>query len=458
MELEQELRKVEEIEYKNKSDPSTEYANTFVQRLPRYTVKPKGSKNWKTKKKYLEDRPIKAHLQGKYYVGVLSKWYPGWALLDFDNVSKEEPERIKEILRLDEKNSMKLSSESPDSYHLLFSPFCNNRPPTTRLLQIAFKQFALQNGIEVYPQAKRTIRLPFGYKQNCLDIEYRHLENWQEQFYWFQKLDNFNLSNIPNYQPELDLKIENPGQPNIFKEGEYLLRNGLQVKSSRNNAQFKMLYNLWRRNIPVSQAKIMVWHVIKNRHNGFSKDIITYPGQCKKEIIRQAGIIYNKYELACVYPDETHNIYGGYVTKKDIPDIVRISKANLPRMKFLSNLIKFCYPRKKRNLINIHSDKLIEWSQRNYLKYLEELIGSGIVKRGDKYSVDRFSKSIKIKWNFRDPNNAILDDSRAPNTFEDTIKLSYRPEEFRELLIKAGSERTTAINLTKRLFESVTNV
>lgn len=71
--------------------------------------------------------------------------------------------------------------------------------------------------------------------------------------------------------------------------------------------------------------------------------------------------------------------------------------------------------------------------------------------------VDKFLKSINIKWNFKDPGSAILHDGRASNTFEDTIKLSYEPEEFKELLKEAGSKRVTAINLTKRLYGSVTN-
>lgn len=126
-------------------------------------------------------------------------------------------------------------------------------------------------------------------------------------------------------------------------------------------------------------------------------------------------------------------------------------------MRFLSNLIKYCYPRRYRNFINIHSDNLIEWSGRKtYLRYLDELIRLGIIKRLNTYSVDRFSKSIKIKWTFRDPNNAILDDNRAPISFEDTIKLSYKPEEFRELLIRAGSSREVAIVKTSRLFKNIT--
>lgn len=117
--------------------------------------------------------------------------------------------------------------------------------------------------------------------------------------------------------------------------------------------------------------------------------------------------------------------------------------------------MKYCYPRRYRTFIDIHSSKFEEWSKRNYLQYLEGL--KGIIKRGDTYQVDKFSKSIKLNWNYKD-SNAILDDGRAPDTFEETINLSYKPEEFRELLQRAGSKRTTAIITVKRLYESVTNV
>jgi len=447
LKLEKELRKVEEIEYKSKLDPFTEYVDTFIQRLPRYTVK---VKNWKTKKKPLSDTPIKAHLNGQYYVGVLGKWYPEYSILDIDNIAQEEVEKIRDSLKLDSSNSMLYSSESPNSFHVLIRPSYNSRPPTIRLLQDTFKMFGKQNNIEIYPQANRTIRLPFGYRQNCLDFEYIDLKDWKEKLNWFLKLDDFNLSDIPYQQPELDLTYENPGRPDVFQEGSYLLQYGLQIKNSRHEAQFKMLYNLWRRNIPYSQAINIVWQTIKNKHNGLSRDIINNPGAVEKEIIRQAARIYDTYEHTYIYPDETHNGHNGYITKKDIADIVRIN-TSLPRMRFLYSLVKYCYPRRYRNFINIHSDKLREWSTENYLKYLEEL--RGIIKRGDAYQVDKFSKSIKIDWKFRDSKNAILNDGISPDSFEDTIKLSYRPEEFKELLKEAGSERHTAIKTVERIYK-----
>lgn len=433
-----------------------EYEKTFIQRIPRYTVKFKGDNGWKTKKKPLANILVKSHLLQKYIIGVLGKWYPEYSILDSDNVTIEEVERIRDSLGLNSSNSMLCTSESPDSYHLLIRPAYNHKPPTIRLLQDTFKQFGKQNNIEIYPQSHRTIRLPFGFNQECLDFEYISLKDWQEKLFWFLKLDDFDLSTIPNQQKELDLTYKNPNLSNVFEEGKDLLRNGLQISNSRHDAQFKVLYYLWRMNIPIDEAIKLVWLLIKEKNNGFSKDIITYPTTVKGEINRQAGRIYNTYEHAEIYPDETHNEHNGYITRADIADIIRVSKANSPRMKFIFNLIKYCYPRKQRNFLNIHSNKLIEWSSReNYNQYLEELHKLGIIKRGKSYLVDKFSKSITIDWKFRDPKEAILYDGRSPDSFEATIKLSYEPEEIKALLLNAGSERTTAIKMVNRFYESV---
>jgi len=440
----------------DKENAFNEYIDTFIQRLPRYAVKFKESDYWRTKKKFLVDLPIQAHLSKKYYVAVLGKWYPEYSILDIDNVPLEEAERIRDKLGLEPTNSMLCSSESPNSYHIIVRTSYNNKPPTIRLLQNIFKPFGKQNNIEIYPQPNRTIRLPFGYKQDCLDFEYRHLKDWKDKLYWFKKLDDFDLSTVPGQQIELDLNFKNPKLPSVFEEGKLLFQHGLQSPNSRHDAQFKVLYYLWRLNIPINEAIKLVWLLIKNKHNGFSKDIITRPIIVRKEINRQAGRIYNTYEHAYIYPDETHNSYNGYITKPDIRDIVRICKANLPRMRFLHCLVKYCYPRRQRNFINIHSDKLIEWSsKKSYLQYSDELNKYEIIQRGGAYSVDRFSKSIKINWNFRDSKEAILDDGRSPDTLEDTVRLSYEPEELKVLLFNAGSKRTTTIEIIKRVYESV---
>ena len=48
------------------------YKNFFIQRWPRYAIKHLGGKRWCTKNKPLCDKPILAHLEGKYFVGILA--------------------------------------------------------------------------------------------------------------------------------------------------------------------------------------------------------------------------------------------------------------------------------------------------------------------------------------------------------------------------------------------------
>ncbi len=440
----------------NEENAFNEYVDFFIQPTPRFAVKLKGNNtSWRTIHKFLEDKYVKAHLKQEISIATLSKWYPPCAILDIDNRLLNDVDEIRDILGLDAFNSMLCSSESTNCYHLLLKPTFNNKPPTIRLLQNIFKSFGKQNNIEIYPQANRPIRSPFGWKQFCLDFIYQNLLTWEDKLYWWKRLNDFDIATIPFYQQGLDLSFMKEKLPDYYEEGKLLLKNGLQRSNSRNESQFKMLYYLWRINIPFSVAMKLVLSVIKNKHNGFSKEVNRGNWRTiNGEITRQASKIYSTYELSYIYPDETHNNYNGYITKPDIPDIIRIGEGNSRRMEFLFNSVKHCYPRRHRAFINIHSDKLIEWSsKRTYLKRLDELKKSGIMQRGEKYSVDRFSKSIKINWDFKDTRDAILNDNRSPNTFKETIKLSCEPEEIKALLEKAGVKRTTAIEMIKRIYE-----
>ncbi len=431
-----------------------QYKKIFPQYIPRYAIKPIGTKKWIMQNKPLHDSYILQHLTGKINISCLGTWYNHYALLDVDSRDRGEVEEIRERLKLDTDNSMLFSSESKDSYHCLFSPTYNKKPPTLRLLNEILKPFAKENGVEIYPQPNKTIRLPFGYNQRPLDFEYVGLKDWEEYLYWFLKLDSFDLKSVPQ-QLRLELKIpKEKSNLTTYQEGKYLYLEGLQLPSSRHESQFKVLYWLWRNNVPLPTAISLVWDWIKVKHNGFSKQIIINPKSVLAEIQRQANHIYETYHYSGVYPDNTHNTFYGFITKEDINDIIIISEARLPKAKFSFNLIKYCNPRRYQTFVQLHRDSLVEWSStRTYLKNLDELQAKGIVKRYDSYKVDEFSKSIKINWKFKDIDKAILVDNRAPESFEDTIKACYKPEEFRELLIRAGSERTNAIKAVKNIFE-----
>jgi len=436
----------------------------LVQRIPKYATKPIGRGRWRTKKKPLSDIPIKAHLAGKYAVAILGKWYPEYAILDIDSRSRREAEEIRETLELDELNSMLIKSESEDSFHIIFIPEYHGKPPTLNLLKDSFVEFCRSRRVEIYPQRRRLIRLPFGPHQPLLDIEYMRLDSWKEKLYGFQKLNPFDLGSVKYHQLIFDFE-PGPGRlelpTNIFQEAQDLLDHGLQFPSSRHDSQGLILFYLWRKNIPVENAIEIVWDWINEKHNGFSKDILRSPRYVRKDIEGLAHWTWNKYQASQVYPDSTHKKHHGYITEPDIPDIIEATSGSLPRMKFLYNLVKFAYPRRHRKFIPYHRDRLVEWSSdRTYQKYLNELGEKGIAERGTSYLAESFSgsrgfaKSIKLDWKFRGSNEAIIYEGRSIETFGEAIKFRFKdkPEGFRQLLIKAGVKRTTAIEMINSIW------
>jgi len=430
------------------------YIDIFIQRMPKYAIEyPSG---WRMRKGPLTDFTIQKHLDRKQTVGTLGRWYPEYAVLDMDSVSEETVDRIRETLNLNEDNSMLLSSESPDSYHLLFKPVYNDNPPTLRLLKDVFDPFCKMRGIEIYPQKKRVIRAPFDAHHRRMDIEYSHIDNWQQQLYWFEKLDAFDLSGVEYHQPELSLWLPKQPLPGVstYTEGQELFQYGLQRPSSRHEAQFKVLYYLFQKNIPQSEAEQIVWHWINKLHNGFSETILINPSEVRAHINRQATKIYSDYEHARVYPNSTHNRHHGYITEPDIQEIVRICQGSIPRIKFLFNLIKYSYPRRHRIVLRLHTNKFIAWSgHRTYQKYLTELEVKGIASRGSGYLAGAFSKPLKVNWNYKDASDAVLLGGRSIDTLNSTVRQIYQARDFRDMLTGAGAYRTTAIEAVKRIYE-----
>jgi hypothetical protein len=446
-----------QAENKNKHQIETfrSYADLFVQRIPHYAVKK--SRSWTTKNKPLSDRPVQAHLAGRYAVAVLGKWYPEFGILDIDDRPRGTMEEIRGMLNLDDKNSMLFASESPDSYHVLLKPEYKEKPPTVRLLNDAFQNFCALQRIEIYPQAARPIRLPFGPRQEPLDYEYSCLKDWQSKLYWFQKLDSFDIKTVRGQQFLLDLELsKKPPIPTLLEDNpETLFQYGLQTPGSRHFSQFKILYWLWRQNVPRQTAFEMTLAWITKHHNGFSKDILRHPKAVKAEIARQAAYIYDKYELAKIYPDSTHNLFNGFIAKPDIENIVRIARGSLPRMRFLFHLVKFCYPRRFRTFVPVHTDRLIEWaSHQTYNKYLQEFEAQGLLKRGSAYQTGLFSKAIKLEWPFKTSSEAVLYDGRSIETFEQTAKTVFKPGEMRELIESAGASVPWSYKIIKNIWDN----
>ena len=431
-----------------------DYINNFVQRQPKYAVKHSSRNRWSTKNKPLADKPILAHLDGEYDVGVLSQWYPGFAVLDIDDAPMDHVDEIRDKLGLHENNSMLFASESDDSYHLIIKPSLNGNPPTVKRLQSAFKMFAIEHNCEIYPQSNRVIRLPFGKHHRPIDPQYYNLQDWHDGLYWFNKLDEFDLASVEGQQCMFDLHTDPVVvHSGIIQQAKELLENGLQMSSTRHESQFKILYYLWRQNISQDQAESIVFDCIKKKHNGFSKTIGPHPEQVRQEIRRQASHIYSKYDLSYVYPDVTHNMHNGFITEPDMQDIIRICSGSLPRMRFLFKLVAYSYPRQYRNYIGVHRDKLVDWSsERTYQKYLDELQIQGIAIRGKSYSCGSFSKNINLDWNYHNATDAILYEGRALSTFDEAVRLIMPPAEFRELLYRSGKRRSTTSMILKKIY------
>ena len=415
-----------------------EYVNLFVQRIPRFTLKTSPGKRWKTINKPLGDRLIQAHFEGSRAVGALGKWYPGHAILDIDKREIEQVQDMRDAVGLNESNSMLCSSESENSYHLLLRPVYHSKPPTVRLLSAIFQSFCRQNQIEIYPRARKCVRLPFGKIQRCLDTDMELVDTWEQKTYWFQKLDEYDLSGVPSQQLQFEFE-EKTGSLMLStsQRGQELFANGLQAPASRHDSQFEVLYYLWRKNVPLEEAEGITWTWIKKKHNGFSIDIMKSPAVVRKEIGRQALKIWGRYLE--VYPDSTHNTYHGYLTKADVVDVLKIACGSLPVARFLFNLVKYYYPRRHRDRINVHSDLLKSWASRDtYLDRIRGLERKRIVSRGKDYLVDVRSKQIKLKWNWRSLNDAILPDDRAPESLEATVRAAFTEEEARALLQASG--------------------
>jgi len=450
-----------------------DYTDVFIQRSPSFGVNYRSG--WRTLSYPLHDDLIKKHLECQKTVGTIARWYPEYAVLDMDDIPKDRVGDIRAELGLDTDNSMLCSSESSDSYHLLIRPEYNGKPPTTKLLQDTLKVFIREKGIELYPQKRRKIRLPLGKFQECLDFEYRYLQDWQDKLYSFNKLDSFDLRSVKNHQMELPFEQskntslillgQNSG---CFQQGSELLKNGLQAFGTRHESQFKIIYYMWRSGVMPDETIRRVWAWIQKKHNNFSNDILKNSGQVKYEIKYQTAYIFNNYELTQTYPDKTHNSHNGYICKPDLETIISLTRGSLPRIKFLFEIVKYSYPRRHRQFLNIHSDKLRRWgNERTYNKYLNELDEKGILSRSSSYlsgslakeiGQTAYAKSLKLKWQYKSSTDAILYEGRALDTFESAVKMIYKPSDFRAIIRKAGASRQMASHAAKQVYEDSKNV
>jgi len=434
-----------------------EYRSAFAQVVPRYAAKLPGQ-TWRTRQFALNDTEIKKHLAGELYIGCLSKWYPEFSAIDFDSMPLDVVESIRGDLELNENNSMLLTSESADSYHLYFRPIYNEKPPTTNLLQSTLGPHAKAKGIELYPQKNRAFRLPFGKGQDCLDLQDRNLKSWEEKLYWLQKKDDFDLSGVSGHQKFFEFKPIDLNQESTLSSSidvPELLKSGLQGPSTRDEVQFSLTKYLWHQNLLKSDCERFIWAWLQKNHNGYSKDLLRSPREVQKHIRHQVETYYGWMATGAVYPDQPHKNHNGYVCRPDLLEIVKLAEGSLPRMRFIFELVKYMNPRRHRDSVPVHRDKLVSWSGvRTYQGHLNYLESKRILKRGSGYLVGQKSKDIKLSWNYQTDQDAVLFNGRAVDTLEKAVSMLFTPEDFRGLL-GTYVKRTTALMTTKTIFKGV---
>lgn len=435
-------------------DDFNDYTDKFIQRNYSYAVKSPKDKKFHPTRKPLSDPPIFSHLNGDSLIGVLAQHYPKFFSIHIQGRPIEFVIDIMESRKLNDRNSILLDGEDHDSFDILGSPVYNGKPPTSKLLYDASRPFAKKYNVTVYP-SKNTYSLA-QFSPHC-EIFYpfnHNSDSLHDKLHLFDTIDDYDISRFPGNQYSLDFYTPKCLEIPVFlQDGDELYKHGLMRPGTRLESQCLLLAYLYRCNISLYKAKQITWRWINENHNGFDRDIFRYPQQVKKEIEVQANYIYSFYDDSNTLPDSTCNLYNGYIAACDVRKIFKMTVGSFPRSNLFFYILKYSYPRRYRNFIGIHSDKLIEWcSWETYLKYLDEFERKGFLKRGKVYSDGNFSKDIKLNWDYKSSNEAVLLDGRAIYTLEDTVRFLYTPREFRQLLISSGCKRTTAIETVKRIF------
>ena len=65
----------------------------------------------------------------------------------------------------------------------------------------------------------------------------------------------------------------------------------------------------------------------------------------------------------------------------------------------------------------------------------------------------RFSKSLKLSWDFKTADESVLFEGRSVDTFEDTIKTMFKPDEFKALMRGATNNKAYVRRAVKSIYD-----
>lgn len=306
---------------------------------------------WSTRDKPVSDPLIRAHLNQQYWLALPACWYPHHATLDFDHPGPETIDLVCDRLGLREGQYLLCTSPSwkaSGALHLMMAPRYRDEPMTKRLLLTILRPLAAELGIEVYPQLRRKFRLPFGKDQDILDPETRQplSMSWEQELYWAEKLDPFELSTIP-HRPASVPVLAPPVHTRALTipETEQLWQEGLPGKGSRHDACKALAIGLYRRNHEPGEVKTSLNRWITTHHNGYSDEV--NKGNWRGVHADNTSLVdwvFTQYHQTQYWPDSTHNLEG-WITPNDLRFIVAVYPGDLVNQRRLFKLLLYYRPR-----------------------------------------------------------------------------------------------------------------
>jgi len=87
-------------------------------------------------------------------------------------------------------------------------------------------------------------------------------------------------------------------------------------------------------------------------------------------------------------------------------------------------------------------------------KYLNELESMGLVERGSAYQVGKFSKSLKLAWDYKTRGEAVIYNGRSIDTFEGTLKQIFTPGDLKSLLRASGADKSNAKRMVRGIYDT----
>ncbi|NIZ41555.1 winged helix-turn-helix domain-containing protein (plasmid) [Entomospira entomophila] len=448
------------MEIQPKQSVLLDYQYNLTQPYPSYAEK--GKHGWKTIHKALGLRVVELHLEQKAIIATRGRYYPTFGILDIDNRSFAEVEKIRRHIGLNNTNSLIFSSESKDSYHVYFKPTRGGRVVTLDYYYQAISHALQAYKLEIYPQSQRYIRLPLGKGQHIVEEGVPHGISYQAGYERLKALADFNLETLPlfYFEPtviqykQLSPTITLPKKHLGWKEdGLKCLNEGITAFGTRLEATKRVIYFFWYQNIPIKTTIEATKKWIKEKHNHKSKDFSTHPRKVYKQIEELVHWMYQHFDRQNILPISAHLINNGYLTQELVDTALDATQANLPILRFYLRLLAYIAPRQMEGrYVSVHSDRLIDWSsRRSYLIYVNELQRKNLLIRNDDYIVGDHSKGILLLSpipQFSDAIMTIEDNERTALTPEELIPQLYTVSEYES---KLKNYQRAKITITKQL-------